>query len=103
MKWLLILMIVLSVAIGIPTNIGLFSLYGFESSVVVGLTKVQLFSKYEIIGMVLPLVAHIVIICLPFLTKNRYFRDLLMIAPPLFMFVYLILGREIAFLLFPLL
>lgn len=101
MKVLLILMIFLSLFVGISINGVWSSLYNFEFPSVIDMIKTGIFTKIEIIEWALLLVVHMVIVILPFLTKVKYFRHLLMIAPAIFVLLYFIVGGAVAFLLVP--
>ena len=108
MKILLILMIILSVAIGVPINggeKGWASLWGAEFSGPVsaifesGLAE---FTYAQFILWVLLLIAHIGIVALPFLTRRSYFNLLLVSAPLAFILIYIIYASLfIAILLVP--
>jgi hypothetical protein len=98
-------MILLSVAIGIPINggdKGWFSLVGAEFTGPVELLKYGSLTQMEIIIWILLLISHFAVISLLFLTKKRYFRDLLIMAPASFLLIYIAHSSiAIVFLLIP--
>jgi hypothetical protein len=96
MKILLILMIILSVAVGIPINggdKGWLSLWGPEFSYPVSMiikSGTSTFSLPEIILWIMLLIAHIGVISLPFLTHKSYFNSLLIGAPLAFILIFIV-------------
>lgn len=98
MKVLLILMIVLSVAVGIPINggdKGWLSLWGPEFSYPVSTifkTGTSTFTSSEFILWIMLLIAHIGVISLPFLTQKSYFNTLLIGAPLAFIIIFILLA-----------
>jgi hypothetical protein len=102
MKVLLVLMIVFSVLMGIPTNIAFFTLYDSEFTSVFGMIKAGTFGPLELIVWILLLITQAGIVSLLFLTTKKYFKYLLISAPLLFVLFYTMLeGVLILFLLIP--
>jgi hypothetical protein len=101
MKILLILMIFLSLFVGISINGVWSSLYNFEFPSVINMIKAETFTNVKIIEWTLLLATHLVIVSLPFLIKKKYFRDLLIIAPALFVLLYFIVGGAMGLFLIP--
>jgi hypothetical protein len=101
MKILLIVMIFLSIFVGIPTNLGTISLYGSEFLGAISAIKISNITTWELFKWVLLLIAHIGVVCLPFLVKKSYFRDALIIVPSTFILLYILWDLEAAILLVP--
>lgn len=101
MKALIILMLMLSVVVGIPTNIGWFTLHGSEF---VGplyfLAEGRPESSISPIWFWL-IMAHISVFCLPFLTKNPYFSTMLFCFPLLFVLLFILFDFLSAIFLIP--
>jgi hypothetical protein len=101
MKILLIVMILLSIFVGIPTNLGTISLYGSEFLGTISAIKTSNITTWELVKWVLLLIAHIGVVCLPFLVKKSYFRDSLIIVPSTFILLYMLWDLLAAILLVP--
>ncbi|MBB5638499.1 hypothetical protein HDE68_004431 [Pedobacter cryoconitis] len=84
MKFLLVLMIVFSFIGGFSIN-GVWSfLFQFEFIDMLNMIKMGNQSSSEVVAWIAILIGHIGIISLPFLTKNIYFKVVLLSAPLLF-------------------
>ena len=81
-------MIALSVVVGIPTNLGFISLFGLEILGPLSILKAGrgLSTHVLLFGSIL-LILHILLISMVFLTKQRYFRSM-MIWVPLFFVIF---------------
>jgi hypothetical protein len=88
MKTLLILMIFLSVCMGIPSNIGWFSLYGTEFTGPISEIRAGSFPMYRLSCWVILLLAHISVISLLLFTKKKYFTALLIGSPLFFILIF---------------
>jgi hypothetical protein len=102
MKYLLILMILLSLFVGVSTNIAFFTLYGSEFPGVISMINAGTFSKFDLIVWIILLISHLMVVTLPFLTKTTCFEKLLVIAPLSFILFYILLeGALFVLLLIP--
>lgn len=89
MRILILLMIILSIFMGIPTNLGWFTLYGSEFSPILML-KENTFPTYRLILWVLLLCSHLGVFSLFFITKKQYFNQLLFWFPFVFILLFVV-------------
>lgn len=101
MKKLIILMLLLSVFMGVSTNIGWFTLYGTEFSGPISLIKGNLFTAFEMVHWSILLLAHAMVVSLIFLTKNKNFMLLLTWFPLQFLIIYMSFDLLASFFLIP--
>lgn len=101
MKTKIVLMIVLSIFMGVSTNLGWFTLYNSEfispfSEIVSGQ-----FPTYRILNWCLLLLSHALVVSLFFLTEKPYFKQLLYWFPLLFIIMFTLYEFFVFFLLIP--
>lgn len=102
MKILLALMILLSLFVGVPTNIAFFTLYGSEFPGIISMITAGTITTFSLIMWIMLLIAHLMVVSLFFFTKKAFFKTLLVYAPLAFIFFYILLeGPLVLFLLIP--
>jgi hypothetical protein len=66
------------------------SLYAAEFPNTFGMIKAGLLTSIQLIEWIMLLMVHVVIVCLPFLTRRKYFKGLLIWAPLSFIIIYML-------------
>ena len=82
-------MVIFSIFMGIPTNLGWFTLYGDEISGPLTMLRENTFPVYRIPLWILLLLSHLCVISLTLLTKNRNFNKLLFWFPLVFILLFM--------------
>jgi hypothetical protein len=101
MKWLLFLLIILSVCVGIKSNVGWISLWGSEfQNAVYGIGHNRMTTLF-LIKWILLIFAHIGVVILPFIINKPYFRMTLILAPIAFVIFFMLWDLFTAFFLIP--
>ncbi len=101
MKRLIFLMLILSVFMGVKTNMGWFTLYGAEFLGPISLLKAGLFSNVNKVLWVILIIFHLMVVSLIFLTNKRNFMSMLIWFPLQFIMVYALFDLISTFLLVP--
>jgi hypothetical protein len=101
MKLGIVLMILLSIIMGISTNLGWFTLYGTEFLGPISLINAGLLTLAQKIVWCVLLFSHILTTSLFFLTKNKRFMLYLVWFPLQFILVFVIFNLLVVFLLIP--
>lgn len=87
MKILIFIMIILSIFMGIPTNLGWFTLYGSEISPILML-KAGTFPMHRLPTWILLIISHLGVFSLLFIAKSKYFDQLLFWFPLIFVLLF---------------
>lgn len=101
MKILLIIMILLSIVVGIPTNLGYLSLFGIEFSGPISEIKAGTFLTYRLIHWIVLLCTHILFISLLFIKQDRNFSTYFFWFTLLFIIVFVLFDFFALFYLIP--
>ena len=101
MKWLLFLLILLSVCVGIKSNVGWIALWGSEFQSALYAMAHGKMTTWLLVKWLLLIVAHAGVFILPFIVGKRYFWDVLVIAPASFILLFMLWDLLTAFFLIP--
>jgi hypothetical protein len=101
MKALLILMLILSVFVGVSTNIGWFTLYGAEFNSQIYSFAYDTSERYISLVWLFLILAHLSIFSLLFLTKELYFKYMLFCFPLAFILLFTLYDMISAIFLIP--
>lgn len=101
MKILIIIMLILSLFMGIPTNKGWFTLYGTEFFGPFYVLKGGNFPNNLLVIWILLILFHLSIFSLPFIIKKSYFKYVLYYAPLSFIITYFLFAPLAIFFLIP--
>jgi hypothetical protein len=101
MKTLIIIMLILSIIVGIPTNLGWFTLYGSEFTGPYSRMVAGTFRPFEFINWSFLITAHLCVVSLLFLTHKSYFKNLLFWFPLIFVVIFIMYDMSAFFFLIP--
>jgi hypothetical protein len=101
MKLLLIWIALLSLFVGIPINAGWFKIHDRGFPAIATMINDRTFSDKQLILCGILVIANFTIILLPFLTKKKYFKPLLIGMPLLFITIYIISSAAMLFFVVP--
>lgn len=101
MKNLMYLLIGSSIIMGIPTNLGSFTLFATEFTGPISMLKAMTFPTTMMVIWILLLISHLALISLIFLTRYKYFNLLLILLPLLFIILYVAFATLSIILLIP--
>ncbi len=94
-------MMVLSLISGMPLGNSWEAIYKYEFNGVIFSIKAGTLTKIQITAWILLLIFHAGVLCLILFTRYKYFKELFMIIPAIFIFMYMIVGGGIAIFLIP--
>ncbi len=99
MKALIILMLILTIFVGVPTSLGFISLYGMEFDGPISIFKSGNYNSSMAILWILLVLSHVALASLVFLTTKLYFKTILI--PLTFIIVFIVSDFWSFFLLIP--
>lgn len=88
MKVLIILLLFFSFIIGIPTNLGYFSLFSAEFSAPISLVKSGMMEGFRLFHWIALILSHILVLCLAFFKNTRQYRLFWFWSPLVFITVF---------------
>ncbi|WP_419802267.1 hypothetical protein [Mucilaginibacter sp.] len=88
MKGLILLLIVLSFIVGIPTNLGWFGLFSSEFLGPISEITGKVIAPERMIAWFILLMSHLSLVSLVFLVNKPYFNTLLYFVPPTFFIIF---------------